>query len=160
MIRPTKEDNEMSRKYFHPRAGNFCVRIMKYSRTTLRLNCELLNLDNNQVEARDIGGEYGNGFFKIKFGLLKAGNYKLTLRNISNDIYNVQLCPGKVHNELLVFLLNLNYFSFAGKSVSKNSDHATFLAPNQCYFRPASPFGTIFPYGYTNGTLKSKRTCL
>ena len=68
----------------------------------MRLNCELLNLDNNQVEERDIGGEYGNRFLKIEFGHLKAGNYKLTLRNISNNIYNVQLCPGKVHYELTV----------------------------------------------------------
>jgi hypothetical protein len=98
IISPTKEDNEMSRNYFHPRAGNFCVQIKKYYLTTLRLNCELLNLGNNQVvEALDIGGKNRNRFFKIEFGHLKAGNYKLTLRNISNDIDNVQLCPGKVH---------------------------------------------------------------
>jgi hypothetical protein len=102
VITPTKEYNEMSRNYFHPRAGKFCVQIRKNSRT-IRLNCELLNLDSNQVEARDIEDKSEKMFFKIEFGHLKAGNYKLTIKNISkNDIYNVQLCSGKVHYELNV----------------------------------------------------------
>jgi hypothetical protein len=95
LIRPTKEDNEMSRKYFHPRAGNFCVQIQKNFEQDLRFKCELLNLDNNQVEERDIEDKSENEFFKFEFGHLKAGNYKFTLRNISTDMLSAGLCPGK-----------------------------------------------------------------
>jgi len=54
------------------------------------------------VEARDIEDKSENEFFKIQFGQMKAGNYKLTLRIISTDILSAGLCPGKLHFQVWI----------------------------------------------------------
>jgi hypothetical protein len=85
----------MSRNFTHPRAGNFCIQVEKYDRRKMILYYELLHLDKNKVEKQ---GHLHNHktieSTKIEFGYLQAGNYQLTLRNISTDILSVELCPG------------------------------------------------------------------
>jgi len=85
----------MSRNFSHPRAGNFCVQIEQFGNGELSLNYELWNLSDNQVVAR---APLLQGNDQIVFNDLQAGNYQLTLRNISKNIASAELCPGILHN--------------------------------------------------------------
>jgi hypothetical protein len=145
----------MSRNYLHPRAESFCVQIQKNSGEDLRLQYELLNLVNNQVEGHGHLGknEENINVTKIEFGHLQAGNYQLTLRNISHEILSVELCPGRVHFKICVSN-ELNLVFPSGKSFVKEMEQP-FPTADHCFLRPASPFGNIFPHGYTNATLQS-----
>jgi hypothetical protein len=95
-----RADNSMSRNFYHHRAGNFCIQIWTFHWEELRFHHEMLNLDDNLVKFRgqvEINKQFE--WVKIKFGHLEAGNYQLTLRNISEEIYSVEMCPGMAQFE-------------------------------------------------------------
>jgi hypothetical protein len=101
-IKPVTSDNQMSRNFSHPRTGNFCVQIDTFLNRTLSLTYELLNLSDNQVVSRKPLLE-GN---QIEFEDLQAGDYQLTLRNISEEIISAELCPGIVHFKHRLSMMN------------------------------------------------------
>jgi hypothetical protein len=92
-MKPITSDNQLSRNFSRPRAGNFCVQIDTFQNKKLSLNYELLNLSDNQVVTRELP-LHGN---QIKFSDLQAGDYQLTLRNLSMVINSAELCPGMVN---------------------------------------------------------------
>lgn len=102
-IKPKKGENEnqMSRLFSHPRAGDFCLEIIKKLTTEeLGFHYDLLNLANNQVACQGLLRRNDSNRNKIKFGHLEAGEYKVTLRNISRGTYtSAELCPGLVNFE-------------------------------------------------------------
>jgi hypothetical protein len=85
----------MSRNFSYLRSGNFCVDIREYGSFDLKLKFELLNLGNNQVEIQGHMDRHVNKRLQINVGPLEAGNYRLTLTNISDDfssvLYHVQV---------------------------------------------------------------------
>jgi hypothetical protein len=88
----------MSRNFSQPRAGKFCIQIPKYELGEFKLHYELLNLKNNQLEGRNILQKNKKmNLVIIEFGLLQAGNYQITLKNVSTDILPVEQCSGMVH---------------------------------------------------------------
>jgi hypothetical protein len=91
-IDPIMSGHQMSRNFSRLRAGNLCVEIKTFQDRTLSFNYELLNLSDNQVVKREQLLD-GN---RIEFSDLQAGNYQLTLRNISRTIEFAELCLGKV----------------------------------------------------------------
>jgi hypothetical protein len=113
LISPTQDFNQMSRNFTHPRTGELCF---KSEHTNdygdIKFHYELLNLVCNQVEIE--------GFFEadiserdefINIAKLKAGNYQLTLKNISTstNIFSVRLCPGMLYFEYTVFHTNVKH---------------------------------------------------
>jgi hypothetical protein len=92
-MKPITSDNQLSRNFSRPRPGNFCVQIDTFQNRKLSLNYELLNFSDNQVVVREPLLK-GN---QIEFKNLQAGNYQLTLRNLSMVINSAELCPGMVN---------------------------------------------------------------
>jgi hypothetical protein len=95
-IKPTKADNQMRRNFSHPRSGNFCIKIEQLQFKNLKLHYKLLNLDSNLVEGQG-RVEKNQLLIEIAFGVLRAGNYQLTLQDISQDILVADLCSSKSH---------------------------------------------------------------
>jgi len=92
-LKPTNADNQISRNFSHLRPGNFCVEILKFKSYDLEFKFELLNLGNNQVEIQGLMDRRVNKWLQINVGPLEAGNYQLTLTNISDVFSSVRLCP-------------------------------------------------------------------
>jgi hypothetical protein len=96
----------MSKNFTHPRTGKLCFQLehTNVDRRGLNMHYELLNLDENQVESRGLVEKYKfywNRYGFINIAKLKAGNYQLTLKNISTsaNILFVGLCPGMLYFE-------------------------------------------------------------
>jgi hypothetical protein len=102
----------MSRNISHPRTGKFCYQIeCDDLERNLKMHYQLLNLDENQVESEglvDLDSNQTNWNYRfIKIAKLRAGNYQLTLKNISADGFFVGLCSGMVlYFEHRVFINN------------------------------------------------------
>jgi hypothetical protein len=92
-------DNEMSRKISHAKAGNFCVRSQTFAWGNSTLQFELLNLNDNREQVNkeiNLREDYPYGWAKINFGHVQAGQYQLTIRNLSSQaLLIVDGCPGK-----------------------------------------------------------------
>jgi hypothetical protein len=101
-VKPTKADNQISRNFSHPRPGNFCVIVLTFRSHDLEFQFELLNLGNNQVEIQGHTDRSINKHCQINVGPLEAGNYRLTLTNISNVFSSVQPCLEGA-NKIVVF---------------------------------------------------------
>jgi hypothetical protein len=105
----------MSRNFSHPRGGNFCVQIMQLEKEKSIYQYNLFNFDTNQVQHQ---GLHQNNETErqilIDFGHLEAGNYHLTLRNISSrGLTSVELCPGMVRFlKTMCFFMNANKIFF------------------------------------------------
>jgi hypothetical protein len=100
----TQDFNQMSRNFSHPRTGKFCYQIEQANADrSFKLNYELLNLDENRVESGglvDVDShqtDWSDRFINI--AKLKAGNYQLTLKNISADTFSVKPCSGMLYYE-------------------------------------------------------------
>jgi hypothetical protein len=96
----------MSKNFTHPRTGKLCFQLehTNVDRRGLKMHYELLNLDENQVESRglvEINETFWSYHEFINIAKLKAGNYQLTLKNISTsaNILFVGLCPGMLYFE-------------------------------------------------------------
>jgi hypothetical protein len=101
-ISTTQDLNQMSRNFNHPRTGHLCYQIGQTNNFgRFKLHYELLNLDKNQVESEGLV-EKNEVYWSpesiefINIAQLKAGNYQLTLKNISADDLFVGLCSGMV----------------------------------------------------------------
>jgi hypothetical protein len=101
-IKATQDFNQMSRNFTHPRTGKFCYQIEHASfDRNFKFHFELLNLDKNQLESEGLF-EKNEIYWSpdsiefINIAQLKAGNYQLTLKNISADELFVGLCSGMV----------------------------------------------------------------
>jgi hypothetical protein len=90
-------DNEMSRQISHAKTGNFCVRSQTFAWGNSTLQFELLNLDNNQVQVKELHlkEKFPYGSHTNDFGQVQAGQYQLTIRNLSSQaLLIVDGCPG------------------------------------------------------------------
>jgi hypothetical protein len=114
-ISPTQDFNQMSRNFSHPRTGKLCFKILQSIShdKTFKFHYELLNLDENLiVESRQLVDNSSSIWMSDEFitiAQLKAGNYQLTLKNISADTYFVRMCSGMLNFEHTPFHTNVKY---------------------------------------------------
>jgi hypothetical protein len=93
VIKPKKDDNQMSKNFLHPKDDDFCLHIRKYVKRELKFYYKLLNLDNNQVQEDYLDKNENENGIEINIGFLQAGNYQITIKNVSKDvILGVELC--------------------------------------------------------------------
>jgi hypothetical protein len=92
---PTDAANKMTRKFTHKVKRNFCVEIQWLGRTQKNLESTLLK---NKTE---IGNQkltfkikFPQSYLRIDYGILEAGEYELTLHNITFPVARIDLCPG------------------------------------------------------------------
>jgi hypothetical protein len=104
-ISPTQDFNQMSRNFTHPRTGKLCFQIEHDDIVgKLKFHYELLNVDENQVESSGLVEKSEFTWSRDEFisiAKLKAGNYQLSLKNISTStkILSAGLCPGMLYFE-------------------------------------------------------------
>jgi hypothetical protein len=88
----------MSKNFYHPRTGKFCYQIDRADlEMNLKLHYQLLNLNQNQVESEglvDLDSKQTDWQYQfINIAQLKAGNYQLTLKNISASAESFSMGP-------------------------------------------------------------------
>jgi hypothetical protein len=105
-ISPTQEFNQMSKNFTLPRTEKFCYQIDRADyKMNLKLQYQLLNLNENQVESEglvDLDSKQTDWNYQfINIAQLKAGNYQLTLKNISAsaDTFSMGPCSGILYFE-------------------------------------------------------------
>jgi hypothetical protein len=160
----------MSRTISHAKAGNFCVRSQTFAWGNSTLQFELLNLNNNREQVNkeiNLREDYPYGWAQINFGHVQAGQYQLTIRNLSmKALLIVEGCPGMlhflIHTYTVTILVKHDFFlSISGESFDRENMTPPPLAKiDHCILTHGFLFGghlrSIFPHGYTNATFISE----
>lgn len=88
----------MSKQFHQPKDGKFCLQVEGFF-NSMDFNYEVLNLDENTVKASGraikLETQFRQHFVnRVDIEHLQTGQYKLTLQNITNDIFQIKPCHG------------------------------------------------------------------
>jgi hypothetical protein len=94
---PTDAANKMTRKFTLKVKRKFCVEIRWLGRNQKNLRSTLLKNKKkirNPRKTWNISVRNSTSYHTIDYGSLKAGEYELTLHNITFPVTRIDLCPG------------------------------------------------------------------
>lgn len=125
-LEPLFKNNKMSRNFTHRISGKFCVQInwdsgeALFNSANLTRQFEVKNwVTGRKVPAAKVTTPSINYYHKIKFNHLDAGEYQITLQDVTQKITDVDLCPGALCIILYCFIYNFKININIGGSIKK-----------------------------------------